>query len=251
MIIQPRATLEYLNEHGGRTWWLPALLAVLLAILPIVVAAPITVRQTREIILATQEQMGEQLGAGMSDEERAQMEEQMMSASASPLIVVVFPAVGGVMGLAVGWLVWAGALYLAGTALGGRSTFGQMFRIVVWTWLPYALRGLLQTVYILISGQLIVNLGLSGFVQDNRLVGEMVLAPPSPGQMVLAALLSKVDLFLIWNLILLVIGVIVTTRLPRRKAALVTVGMWVLLTAVSLLPALISGLFAQQMGFGM
>jgi len=48
-----------------------------------------------------------------------------------------------------------------------------------------------------------------------------------------------------------VIGVIVTTRLPRRKAALVTVGMWVLLTAVSLLPALISGLFAQQMGFGM
>ncbi len=251
IIVRPRATLEYLNEHGARTWWLPALLALLLVILPIVVGAPITAQQTHEAILATQEQMGEQFGAGMSAEERAQMEEQMMSTAASPLITLVFPAVRDVLGLVVGWLVWAGALYLAGTALGGRSTFGQMFRMVMWVWLPYALRGLLQTVYILISGQLIANLGLSGFVQDNRPVGEMVLAPPGPGQMILVALLSKVDLFLVWNLTLLVIGVMVTTRLPRRKAALVTLGVWLLLTAVGLLPVLVSGLFARQMGLGM
>jgi len=118
----------------------------------------------------------------------------------------------------------------------------------VWTWLPYVLRGLLQTVYILASGQTIANPGLSGLVLENRPIREMVVAPPSPGQTLLAALLSRVDLFLIWNLILLVIGVTVVTRLPRRKAVLVTLGVWVLLTAVSLLPALVGGLVARQAG---
>lgn len=245
IVAHPRVTLEYLNEHGGRSWWLPSLLGLLLVILPIVVSAPITARQARETILASQEQMGEQFGEGMSAEEQAQMEEQMMSAMASPLITVVFPAGGGVIGRVVSWLAWAGALYLAGVALGGRSTFGQMFRMVVWAWLPYVLRGLLQTTYILASGQLIANPGLSGFVQDNRPVEEMVFMPPSLGQVVFAAFLSNVDLFLIWNLILVVIGVVVTTRLPRRKAALVTLGVWALLTAFSLIPVLVSGLFAR------
>jgi hypothetical protein len=247
MIVRPRATLEYLREHGGRTWWLPALLAALLIVLPIVVAAPLTARQAREAFLAAQEQMGERVDGEMSAEEQARVE-QAMSITASPLITAVFPAVGGVVGRVVGWLAWAGALYLAGLAVGGRSTFGQMFRMVVWAWLPYVLRGLLQTVYILASGQLIAHPGLSGLVQGDRPVSEMVLTPPSPGQTLLVALLSQVDLFLIWNLILLVIGVTVVTRLPRRKAILLTLGVWLLLTALSLVPALVGSLFARQVG---
>jgi len=247
MIVRPRATLEYLRERGGRAWWLPALLTVPLVILPVLVAAPITAQQSREAVATAQEQWGEQRGMEMSAEEQAQME-QAMSIAASPLITTVFPAVGGIVGLVVGWLVWAGALYLAGLALGGRSTFGQMFRTVVWAWLPYALRGLLQTAYILASGQLILNPGLSGLVQETRQISEMVIAPPGPGQMLLVAFLSRIDLFLVWNLILLVVGVMVATRLPRRKAVLVTLGVWLLLTALGLLPVLVGGLFTQQMG---
>jgi hypothetical protein len=180
----------------------------------------------------------------LSAEQQAQME----SIATSPLIIVVFPAILGLVGRAVGWLAWAGALYLAGIALGGRSTFGQMFRMVVWIWLPYTLRGLLQTVYVLASGQLITNPGLSGLVQDNRPVAEIVVAPPSLDQTLLTAFLSGVDLFLVWHLILLVIGVTAVTRLPKRKAMLVTLGVWVLLTALNLIPTLIGSLFAQQAG---
>lgn len=234
IIRRPRATLADLSEGGGRTWWLPAVLALLLITLPVVVAAPITARQSREALAAVQEQLDE----GSSAEEQAQME-RARSIVASPLITVVFPAVSGVLGRVVGWLVWAGALYLAGMALGGRSAFGHVFRMVVWTWLPYALRGLLQTVYIALSDQLILNPGLSGLVRQESSVTEMIAAPPSPGQQILAALLSRVDLFLVWHLILLVIGVRVTMRLSRRKAVLVTLGVWALLTALALIPAVI------------
>jgi hypothetical protein len=244
IIVRPRATLEYLREQGARTWWLPALLAVLLVVLPILVAAPITARQTREAMLATQEQMEERQGMELSAEQRAQME----SMAASPLIIVVFPATLGAVGQVVGWLVWAGALYLAGIVLGGRSTFGQMLRMVLWTWLPHALRGLLQTVYILASGELITNPGLSGLVQDSRPVAEMIAAPPSLNQMLLVGFLSKVDLFLVWNLILLVIGMRAFTRLPRVKAILATLSVWTLLTALGLVPTLVGGLFALRSG---
>jgi hypothetical protein len=247
MIVRPRATLGYLRERGGRTWWVPALLAVLLVVLPTVVAAPIATRQAREAVLATQEQWGEQQEGKMSAEEQVQME-QAMSVAASPLITVVFPAVRGAVGLVVVWLVWAGVLHLAGLALGGRSTFGQMVCMVVWTWLPYTLRGLLQTVYILVSSQIIANPGLSGFAQGSHTADELVPASPSLGQIVLRALLRQVDVFLFWNLILLVIGVMVTTHLPRRKAILATLGVWLLLTALGLIPTLVGGLFVQQVG---
>jgi hypothetical protein len=244
MIVRPRATLEHLREHEPRTWWVPALLVVLLIALPILVAAPITAQQAREALVVTQEQLEERQGMELSAEQQAQME----SMATSSLLIVVFPVILRVLGQVVSWLAWAGALYLAGIALGGRSTFGRMFRVVVWTWLPYALRGVLQTVYIRASDQLIANPGLSGLVQDNRPVAEVIAAPPNLGQMLLVAFLSKVDLFWVWNLILLVIGVTIVTRLPWRKAILATLGVWILLTALSLVPTLVSGLFAQQAG---
>jgi len=248
MISRPRTTLQYLRGDGKRMWWVPALLAVVLFVLPVLVSAPMRTQQAREAFVAAQEQMEEQRGGERSAEEQAQMD-QAMSIAASPLITVVFPAVGGAVGMVVSWLAWAGALYLAGVALGGRSSFGQTLRMVLWTWLPYSVRGVIQTVYILISGQIIANPGLSGFVRDNRLADSAsMLTPPSTGQTLLAALLSRVDLFLIWNLLLLIVGVRVTAELPRRKATIATLVVWLVLTALGLVPALIGGLFAQQAG---
>ena len=244
IIVRPRPTLATVSERARRTWWLPALLVVLLIVLPVLVSGPLRTTQAREEMRTAQEEMAERMGEDVSEEQL----EQAMSMAASPLITVVFPAVGSAVSRVVGWLVWAGALYLTGMVFGGRSTFKQIFPVVVWAWMPYALRGLLQTVYIVVSGQLIVNPGLSGLVQSESAVSETVLASPSTGQIFLTALLSRIDLFLVWTLILLVIGVEVTTHLSRRKAVLVTLGVWVVLTALSLLPALIGGLFAAQLG---
>jgi hypothetical protein len=74
MIVRPRVTLEHVNEHGGRTWSVPAILAVRLVLFSSAAAAHITARQTREAVQATQEQLREWLGTAMSAEQQVQIE---------------------------------------------------------------------------------------------------------------------------------------------------------------------------------
>jgi hypothetical protein len=54
-----------------------------------------------------------------------------------------------------------------------------------------------------------------------------------------------VDIFLIWSLVLLVLAVLVTARVSARKAAAITLVVWLLFTAVGLLPSLVTG-FASR-----
>jgi hypothetical protein len=229
ILVRPRATLVKVDQRGGASWWLPLLLSLVMAVLPLAVGAPILAREARAAVVESQEQMAEQRGMEIS----AEQQEQIESIAANPLIIVGFPAVLAVIGQIVGWLLWTGALYLAGIALGGRSPFGSMLRVVAWASLPVILRGVIQTVFILVFGEMIVNQGLSGFA------GESV---------VLNTLLSGIDIFVIWRLILLVIGIGVVTHLSRRKSVLVTLGVWVLFTAVGLVFAYLGTMVGQQFG---
>jgi len=237
IVARPRATFQRLNENGRRAWWLPALLATIAVILPILVGSPLRAQMAREAVASVQTQMGETL----SPEQQQQME-QAQQIAASPLIITVFPSVTGVLGLVVGWLVWAGALYLVGMVAGGHASFGALFRMVVWAWIPYALRGFLQALYILLTGQLIAHPGLSGLVAGEQTVEKVLTAPPTTGQMVASAFLARIDLFLFWNLALLVVGTMVVTRLSARKATALVLGIWLLLTLMGLIPTLVSGL---------
>jgi len=218
-----------------------ALVALALAILPILVATPITTRDARESILASQGQ----LGLDLSAEEQAKMEEAANIFS-SPLIITVLPAIGRVMLRVAGWLVGASALYLAIIVLGGRSSFAVMLRMVIWTWVPFALRSFLQVIYTLVSGQIIRNEGLSGLVVGSSSPS----ATLNLGQIILVEFLSRLDVFLVWNLVLVTIGIMVTTRLTRSKSTLATLAVWFLLTTASLLPTAVFALVVRQFAIG-
>jgi hypothetical protein len=245
VILHPRRTFELLREQSGRAWLAAALLAMLFTILPVLVASPISTRKAQEVMRAQMESQ-----AGQMQTLTPEQQQQAESTVANPLFTVVMPGLGGLAGLWIGWLVWAGSLHLLGTMLGGSNSFGQMWQVVVWSWLPYSLRGLLQTVFILLTGSLIEHPGLSGLVSGSSTASEMIAAPPSTGQMALQYLLGRVDLFLLWNLALLVTGVIAAGRLSRRKALLITLGVWVVLTLLGLIPVIVSGSFARGFSGG-
>jgi len=239
ILTQPRDTLAYLSEHGRRTAWLPALLILFLIILPMVVSSAVAGRAARQVMppMAGPTPVVSGGPPVMPMEEREMVAPQ--ARGLGPIAII-----GSVLGTAISWLIWAGALYLASVFVGRSTNFRQMFRLTVWTWIPHAVRGLVQTVYTLISSSLIVNAGLSGFAWD-RSASATQLVPPSPGQIALASLLARVDLYFIWHLILVVLGIMAFNKLSRKKALIATLSVWAVLTLLGMIPALLGGVMTQ------
>ncbi len=229
LIRHPRSALASLAAGGGKAWLWMALLATLAVVLPVLVASPITTRMSQEAMMTAFEAQNGQ-GQGASPE----MQQQIASYATNPVFTMILPGLGAVAAVWLGWLAWAAVLHFGSTLLGGNSRFGSMWQVVIWAWLPYLLRGLIQTIYISLSGQVITNPGLSGLVSPPKTVAGMMAVVRSPGLMAAQAFLSRIDLFLVWNLILLIFGVMATAKLSGRKAALITLGIWVLFTLLAI-----------------
>jgi hypothetical protein len=235
VLIRPKATFGYLKDNHKRAWWLPAILVVVLTVAPLIVAprqsSPETAPVMEEAIISGSKGVIVEPGAMSSMETPP-----TTPTSGAPGIMALGSAL---LGTPVAWLIWGGALSLASVFLGRSSSFGQMFRLVVWTWLPYGIRGLVQTIFILVTGNTIVNAGLSGFVVDKSVQS---IISPGPGQLALASILGRVDIYLIWHLLLVSVGLMAFTNLTRKKAWTATLAIWLVLALLGIVPAIFGGM---------
>ena len=238
MIVRPRDTLAYLRDATGTTWLWPAIVAGILLVVSLILISPITRAQAEAQLEVVQQQVAE----GLSPEERAQIE-QVTNLTSGPLFTVVIPSVTGVIGLALGWLLRGGVLYLLSLALGGQAQFPPMFRMGVWTTLPDIVRRLVNTAGTMLAGRTLTS-GLA-FLAPTPETGVF----PSVSTVLLGAFLGKLDIYLVWGLALIMVGVVVTARLSWRKGAIVTLIYWTLTLAAILIPIWISTALAAQAGF--
>jgi hypothetical protein len=239
IFMHPRRTLQAVAEYNGQGWWLPALILIVLVIAVAVASGPSKARIAREQI--TQMQSSQTVpGAGQVDPQQL---EQTLNFATSPVFTTVLPAATGAIGLVIGWGVQAGLLYLAATVLGGRTRFGAMWGVTLWAAIPFAMRSLLQTGYILFTNQIVQNPGLSGLAQTTS-SDPLAALKISTGQRALVAGLGQVDLFVIWNLILLIVGLAAATHFSHRKAGLIVLGFWVLSVALVVLFTVATGSLA-------
>lgn len=236
VLLRPKTTFTYLKDNHKRAWWLPAILILLLTVAPLVAAAR-TPAPTMPIMM--EGMMGRE---GMINSEAAlggKYDPTMMGGFEQPPAsnLNLFQLAGKLGGAPAAWLLWGAALYLASVFLGRSSSFGQMFRLSVWTWLPYGIRGLVQTLYILGTGETITNAGLSGFVNQTT----TAMIAPGPGQLALTSILAKVDLYMIWHLLLVSVGLMSFTGLKYRKALMAVLAIWVVFTLLGIVPAILGG----------
>ncbi len=253
LLIRPSRAFRALAERGTKGWLLVGLLVLVLIVTPIIVAAPITREKILENVRSIQ-----QIEVSPAEGPRAPAGEPTPSPGvspdvtqfvANPLFTVVIPAVTAVLGVIVGWALWAGVLHLLAIFLGGRSAFSKMFQGVVSASLPNGLRSLFQTIYIVSTHSLIENPGLSGLVplnMDNP--AQMMASRPPIGRVVLHMILSRIDIFTIWSLVLTALAVGTIARLSKRQAFLLVLGVWILVTLLILLPSLIPFLFLGGIG---
>lgn len=234
LLARPRRTLKEICAQEKAVWLVPLLLLSLLAVVHVLASGPAR-------------QMGAQIASSApidtryyTDEQRLQIE-QAVQAGQSPLMIYLLPAVGSLAGLWVGWFLLGSFLHLALTLSGSRSSNTTALNLAAWASLPTALRYLVQSIAMLVSRRLLVSPGLSGFVT----------AGGGGGQAFLRALLERVDLYLFWQVALLLIGSVLISGLTRKKAwpvALVAVLLWL---SVRALPSFISAQLGSLSGAGM
>ncbi|MBN2005944.1 MAG: YIP1 family protein [Anaerolineae bacterium] len=245
ILVRPKTSFNYLKDNHKRAWWLPAILMILLTIAPMYAASRVTLQSVPPMMEENLKEMGP-LPVGrvsVAAGEKYMMEPPVEQTPTGPGI---FGYIFAVLGLPVSWLLWGGALYLSSVFLGRSSTFGQMFRLTVWTWLPYGMRGLVQTIYIFVTQSTIVNPGLSGFVNQNQ----PAMIAPGPGQLALSGILKQVDIYLVWYLLLSSLGLMVFTGLKRSKAFNAVIVIWIVLALLGIVPAIFGGMFQGITGGG-
>lgn len=165
-------------------------------------------------------------------EQQAQFQ-QAITGMNTPTFHYILPGIMGVVLVIGAWLVIGWLMHLALTLRGGRGSSQQMLNIAAWALLPFAVREVVRLIYMMNTDRLIASPGLSGFAPTMEGMGGIFLA----------ALLSFVDIYFIWSVILLAIGAQRAVKLSAVKTWSTVIVVMLLLLALRAVPAVIASQF--------
>ncbi|NOZ70485.1 MAG: hypothetical protein GXP38_00995 [Chloroflexi bacterium] len=225
MIAAPSKALQRVAIRQTHSWWLPILLAIIAPILYL------WLNLERTLALASK-QLELRLSALPPDQiEAARSVAERLTQANTVMITAVLSAL---ISLAIGLLISTMILYFGAALLGAMPKLNQLWPAVAWTWLPFAFRGFLQSVWTVINQSLITYPGLSYFVASGD--------PLADSQNWRFVALSQIDLFSLWHIVLVFVLLRVVTRLGSGSAFVLTLIYAALNLALRLVPLFLGGL---------
>lgn len=230
LYIRPKRTLKTIVEQENAVWLAPLFLLTALALITVLISSPIAQQAASQAVVPPEDFQY----YSPQDQESFN---QAMSIGASPVMTFVFPAVGKIAGLWIGWLLMGSILHLILTLGGSRSTIRAALNLTAWASLPFALRFIVQSLGMLISHQIISHPGLSGFAAE----GAQGFAA------FLSSLLPFIDIYFFWQISLLLIGVLPLSNLKRGKAWASVIAAVLIVLILKALPGFI-GLQISSLG---
>jgi hypothetical protein len=228
VLFRARRAMAAIVALPRSTWFTPLLILSLTALLAVAASGPL--RQAQAI--SGQMELPE--GSQWWTPEQIAAFQQTQAALSGPVFIYVLPALAAVVGVWLGWLLLGALLHLALTLVGGRDTTGAVLNVVAWASLPFALRDLVRAAFTFFGKTLVDSPGLAGF------------APAGEGPLfgLVYEALKQVDLYGLWFIVLLIIGVRAAGGLPRGKVILVVLLVLLVGVVVSALPGLIAAQFS-------
>ena len=221
MLIWPKRTFRAIAANGRRSWLIVmGCLSVVILILTLI-GGPSRLQQV---------QMNQgQLPQDFQYWSEAQQNQYFSGQQAvqKPLFIYVLPLIASLGRIWLGWFIFGSILHLMMTFKGSRHPQEYYLNLVGWASIPLILRGLVQIINVLITKSVIVDPGLSGFIPD------------SSGRLVDYArvLLSMVDFYAIWFLILIFNGSVPVSGIKSSKAHWAVVWSSLIFIPLASLPA--------------
>lgn len=204
LCLQPTRTLRTILTGDRGLWAMPLLLLSLSSILLVMFSAP---------ILHAEKLANPPPPPRDFDYFPPEMQEEYFEALEvinGPMFMYVFPLVMSLSKVWFGWLLVGGVLHLVLTLLGARSSSKSMLVLAAWSGLPYVLRDAVRIVYALASDRLVAYPGLSGHLDE-----AFISANPF-----LAEMTSFIDLYLLWQCGLILVGLSVLNPNGKTRSAL-------------------------------
>jgi hypothetical protein len=139
---------------------------------------------------------------------------------------------GAIVFVPVGIFFVGLALWVCGKVVDAKQTLAAAIMVAAYSFVPRILEGVISGIQGLLldpatlNGRYRISLGLGRFLD------------PDTTSPVLIALLGRVDVFTIWVTVLLAIGLSVTGKIPRSRAAIAAVLVWILGALPQILGAL-------------
>lgn len=143
-------------------------------------------------------------------------------------IAVIFAFIGTPIAIFfIGLMVW-----LVGKLFDAKESFGAALMVASYSYIPKIVAGVAGGVMGLLSDPASLN----GMFKVSVGVGRFL--DPDTTSPVLLAIVGRLDVFTIWVTVLLAIGLSVTGKIPRSRAAIAGVLIWILGALFPLLNAL-------------
>lgn len=221
IFLKPRQTLKTIAEQNHSVWITPLLVLMITALVIVLVSAPVIAQASQVVTMPENFEY-------YSPDQQDQFQ-QAVSMGSNPVVTMIFPLLGRFAAIWISWFLLGSILHLSLTLNGSRSGNRSALNIVAWASMPFFIRDIVQIVAILVTKQLITQPGLSGF------------APEGAAGLVafLSGFLAFIDLYLIWQIILLVAGVREISALKQNKAWLATLIAVLVFLSLKALPAFI------------
>ena len=217
----PSKTFEDI-KRGNKSWWLPLIIGALASyILFAAVAQKITIAQVVDNQMRMDPKSQERM-ANATPEQRAMGEKIATGITEGAFIG------GPVIGIIGAAVVALGLWGTINFGFGGRATYGSVFAVSYYAWLPMSLKALLGTI-VIYAGTAPESFNIKNFSPTN--LGAFL--DPVETNKALYALASWCDAVSIWTLVLMGIGLATVAGVKRSSGYIAVFGWWVLFLLIS------------------
>lgn len=245
---RPQQVFEKLKERTGLIW----LVAVILLVSASLFKSILTIPAVQKEAVESAKQMKKQVKAEAEKGKRSkdapppipkealrQMEQEL------PVGLLISGMVIATIMMVIGLVISAGIILLLVMMLGGSLNFTKSLSLMALSFMPFFARDILQTLYTLATGKLASSMGLASLVmpKTSPFAAVVPAKPETMPSQYLISVLSRIDLFVIWHLVILFFGLMILAGLSRRKSALLSAGYWVITLVPVLLSTFVTSLF--------
>jgi hypothetical protein len=211
--IAPTSTFEDIKRNAS--WWLPFLIAAVISLTSaLIFLKKVGIDTFTNGVIAHSPRLADAIASNPAAEAHA------LSVIGTFIKVAMFG--NPLISILVAFIVAGLFLFTSYFIFGGKATFGQMVAVWYYGTLPMQLYYLLG-LFVTATGHGNVNF----FARDpigGTSIGYYLHAGQVPAP--LLALLTAIDIFSVWNAVVLTIGVSTVAGIKRSAAAIVVFGWW-------------------------